>query len=221
MTVRVKIEGITSLADAQAAIRYGADALGLVFAKSPRQVDIKKARRIVASLEPFVQTVGLFVNPSIEELIAIGNAVGFDILQLHGSETPPWINRYLDVPFLKAFRPRKSGFVASLHHFRAALDRPQQLRGLVLDAYDPCLAGGTGKTLPWKWISRAREAGQLKGLPPLILAGGLTPDNVAEAIRIARPTAVDVASGVESRPGKKDYAKLRDFIAAAKAALSS
>ena len=102
MAVRVKIEGITNLADARAAIRYGADALGLVFAKSPRQVDVRKARRIVAHLEPFVQTVGLFVNPDIDELISIGNAVGFDMLQLHGSETPRWINRYLDAPFLKA-----------------------------------------------------------------------------------------------------------------------
>lgn len=219
--VRVKIEGITSLADARAAIRYGADALGLVFARSPRQVDVKKARRIIANLEPFVQTVGLFVDPDIDELIATGNEVGFDILQLHGSETPRWINQYLDVPFLKAFKPRRPGFTTSLGRFREALDRPQQLRGIVLDAYDPALAGGTGKTLPWKWIARARDAGKLKNLPPIILAGGLTPDNVAEAVRIARPAAVDVASGVESRPGKKDYAKLRDFIAAAKGVLSS
>ena len=216
MAVRVKIEGITSLADARAAVRYGADALGLVFAQSPRQVDIKKARRIVASLEPFVQTVGLFVNPSIDEVIAAGNAVGFDILQLHGSETPGWINRYLDVPFLKAFRPRRPGFASSLHRFRGALERPRQLRGMVLDAYHPSLAGGTGKTLPWEWIARARTAGKLKKSPPIILAGGLTPDNIAQAVRIAKPAAVDVSSGVESRPGKKDYAKLRDFIAAAK-----
>ena len=221
MAVRVKIEGITSLADARAAIRYGADALGLVFAKSPRRVDIKKARRIVANLEPFVQTVGLFVDSSIDEIIATGNAVGFDILQLHGRETANWINQYLDAPFLKVFKPRRANFTGPLEKFRAALDRPAQLRGIVLDAYDPKLAGGTGKQLPWEWIARARTAGKLKNLPPIILAGGLTPDNVARAVRIAKPAAVDVSSGVESRPGKKDYAKLRDFIAAAKATLSS
>ena len=218
MAVRVKIEGITSLADARAAIRYGADALGLVFAKSPRQVEVKKAKRIVANLGPFVQTVGLFVDASIDEIIAIGNVVGFDILQLHGDETARWINRYLDAPFLKVFRPRRAKFTGPLEKFRASLDRPGQLRGVVLDAYDPKLAGGTGKQLPWEWIARAREAGQLKKLPSIILAGGLTSDNVAEAVRIARPAAVDVASGVESRPGKKDYGKLRDFIAAAKQA---
>ena len=216
MAVRVKIEGITSLADARAAIRYGADALGFVFAKSPRRVDIKKACRIVANVDPFVQTVGLFVDAGIDEIIATGNAVGFDIIQLHGRETAQWINSHLDVPFLKVFKPRSTAFTAEIDRFRARLARPAQLRAVVLDAYDPELAGGTGKTLPWKWIARARESGKLKKLPPIILAGGLTPDNVAEAVRMAAPAAVDVASGVESRPGKKDYIKLRDFIAAAK-----
>ena len=219
MPVRVKIEGITNLTDARAALRYGADALGLVFTESPRQLNIKKAQRIVAQLGPFVQTVGLFVDPDIEQIVSTGNAVGFDILQLHGSETATWINRYLDVPFIKAFHPRRSDFTTRLHRFKAALDRPHQFRALVLDAYDPKLAGGTGKTLPWRWIERAREKGQLKGLPPLVLAGGLNPDNVAQAIRTTKPAAVDVSSGVESKPGKKDYAKLRDFIAAAKNAL--
>ncbi len=219
MAVRVKIEGIPSVADAKAAIRYGADAIGLVFAKSPRQVDIKKARRIVANLGPFVQSVGLFVDATIEEIITTGNAVGFDILQLHGKETARWINQYLDGPFIKAFRPRGAGFAGQLQRFGTGLERRHQWRGVVLDAYDPKLAGGTGKTLKWEWIAKARNSGKLKGLPALVLAGGLNPDNVAQAVRIARPAAVDVASGVESRPGKKDYAKLRDFIAAAKAAM--
>ena len=216
MAVRVKIEGITSLADARAAIRYGADALGFVFAKSPRRVDVKTARRIVANIGPFVQTVGLFVDASIDEIIATGNAVGFDILQLHGGETARWINDHLDVPFLKVFKPRRAAFAGAIEKFQAELDRPRQLRAIVLDAYDPKLAGGTGKKLPWEWIARARTAGKLKKLPSIILAGGLTPKNVAEAVRIAKPAAVDVASGVESGPGKKDYGKLRDFIAAAK-----
>ena len=219
MAVRVKIEGITSLADARAAIRYGADALGFVFAKSPRQIEITKAKRIVQKMGPFVQTVGLFVDPQIEEIITAGNLVGFDILQLHGAETAGWINRYLDAPFLKAFRPRRPNFTRQLHRFAGSLERPQQWRAVVLDAYDPKLAGGTGKTLPWEWIARARGRGKLKGLPPLVLAGGLNPENVAQAVRVTRPAAVDVASGVESRPGKKDHAKLRDFIAAAKGAL--
>ena len=216
MAVRVKIEGITSLPDARAAIRYGADALGFVFAKSPRRVDVKTARRIVENIGPFVQTVGLFVDAGIDEIISTGNAVGFDILQLHGSETARWINDHLDVPFLKVFKPRRAGFTGAIERFRVGLDRPGQLRAIVLDAYDPKLAGGTGKKLPWEWIARARTAGKLKKLPSIILAGGLTPKNVAEAVRIAKPAAVDVASGVESGPGKKDYGKLRDFIAAAK-----
>ena len=216
MAVRIKIEGITSLADARAAVGYGADALGFVFAKSPRRIDIKKARRIVANIGPFVQTVGLFVDASIDEIIATGNAVGFDIVQLHGSETAQWINKHLDAPFLKVFKPRRAGFTGAVERFRAALDRPGQLRAIVLDAYDPKLAGGTGKKLPWEWIARAKTAGKLRKLPPIILAGGLTPKNVAEAVRIARPAAVDVSSGVESQPGKKDYSKMRDFISAVK-----
>ena len=218
VAVRVKIEGITSVADAKAAIRYGADAIGLVFAKSPRQVDIKKARRIVASLGPFVQSVGLFVDATIEEIITIGSAVGFDIFQLHGKETARWINQYLDGPFIKAFRPRSTAFTAQVHRFATQLERKHQWRGFVLDAYDPKLAGGTGRTLKWEWIAKAREKGKLKGLPALVLAGGLNPGNVAQAVWIARPDAVDVASGVESKPGKKDYSKMRDFIAAAKGA---
>ena len=216
MAVRVKIEGITSVADARAAVRYGADAIGLVFAKSPRQVDIKKAKRIVAALGPFVQSVGLFVDATIEQIIATGSEVGFDILQLHGKETPRWINSHLDGPFIKAFRPRSGAFTGQLHRFASQLERKHQWRGFVLDAYDPKLAGGTGKTLKWDWVAKTRAKGELKGLPALVLAGGLNPDNVAQAVRIARPSAVDVASGVESKPGKKDYAKLRDFIAAAK-----
>ena len=219
MAVRVKIEGITSLKDARAAVRYGADAIGLVFVKSPRRIEVKRARRIVADLGPFVQTIGLFVDPDIDEIISIGNAVGFDIIQLHGSETAGWINEYLDAPFIKAFRPKRSSFTNQLHRFRTGLDRPHQCRAVLLDAYDPKLPGGTGKTLPWQWIARARQSGKLKGLPPIVLAGGLNPDNVAEAVRTARPCAVDVASGVESSPGSKDYAKIRDFIAAAKGAL--
>ena len=218
MPLRVKIEGITTVADAKAAVRYGADAIGLVFAKSPRQVDIKKARQIVSSLGPFVQSVGLFVDATIEQIITTGNAVGFDILQLHGKETTRWINLHLDGPFIKAFHPRGPGFTGQLQRFRAALDRRHQWRGVVLDAYDLKLAGGTGKTFKWEWIAKARNNGKLTGLPPLVLAGGLNPDNVAQAVRIARPAAVDVASGVESKPGKKDYVKMRDFIAAAKGA---
>jgi len=220
VVVRVKIEGITNLADARAAVRYAPDAIGLVFADSPRRVDIRTAKRIVAHLEPFVQSVGLFVDPEVDELIETGNVVGFDIVQLHGSETAEWINECLDVPFIKAFRPRRSEFTGQLQCFRAELKRPGQWRALLLDAYHPGLAGGTGKTLPWEWIAQARQKGKLKGLPPLILAGGLNLDNVAEAVRIAKPAAVDVASGVESRPGKKDYGKLRDFIATAKGAMS-
>ena len=218
MAVRVKIEGITSVADAKAAIRYGADAIGLVFAKSPRQVDIKKARRIVATLGPFVQSVGLFVDATVEQIIATGSAVGFDIFQFHGKETASWINDHLDGPFIKAFRPRSAAFTSQLHRFATHLERKHQWRGLVLDAYDPKLAGGTGKTLKWEWIAKARGEGKLKGLPALVLAGGLNPDNVAQAVRIARPAAVDVASGVESKSGKKDYSKMRDFITAAKGA---
>ena len=219
MAVRVKIEGITNLKDARAAVRYGADAIGLVFVKSPRRVEVKQARRIVANLGPFVQTIGLFVDPDIDEVISIGNTVGFDIIQLHGSESAGWINEHLDAPFIKAFRPRRSSFTSQLHRFRSELDRPYQCRGVLLDAYDPKLAGGTGKTLSWEWIARARDGGKLKGLPPIVLAGGLNPDNVAEAVRTARPFAVDVVSGIEASPGKKDYAKIRDFIAAAKGAL--
>lgn len=202
--VRVKICGITSLADARVAIGAGADALGFVFyERSPRHVSPQKAAAIIAQLPPFVQTVGLFVDAAAELVNWTADFCGLDLIQLHGAETPEYcidVNRRV----IKAFRVKDSASLSGIGRYGVA--------AYLLDAWSPEAPGGTGLTFDW---SLARQAA---GTRPLILAGGLTPENVAAAIAAVRPYAVDVSSGVEEAPGKKDHGKIREFIAAARAA---
>jgi len=196
---RAKICGITRVEDALAAARAGADAIGLVFhGRSPRHVEADQAAAIVAALPPFVASVALFVNPAVAEVESVLRRVRPDILQFHGEETPEFCRSFA-VPYLKAARVRPG---VDLLQFAALY---ADARGLLLDTWSEGAHGGTGERFDWALIP--------PGLPrPVILAGGLTPANVAQAIHAVRPWAVDVSSGVEAGKGIKDAAKIAAFI---------
>lgn len=194
---RIKICGITNLEDALAACDAGADALGFVLTPGPRQVDPSMVCRIVRAVPPFVATVGVFVNERVDTVREIFNGCRLDLVQLHGSESMNYL-RALDLPCVKAFRV-KNGSV--LDEIRAA-----GCTTFLLDTYNSGQPGGTGQSFDWKFAARAGRLGRV------ILAGGLTPDNVAEALSTVRPYAVDVSSGVEESPGRKDHAKVKHFI---------
>jgi phosphoribosylanthranilate isomerase len=205
MVVRVKICGVTRLRDLQAACGAGADALGFVFyEKSPRHVTVEAAADLVRALPPFVQSVGLFVNAEPAFIERVLEAVPLDLLQFPGDESPADCARY-GRPYIKAVRVnRDTDLLKCAADFEAA-------RGLLLDAFVPGVPGGTGERFDWSLIP--------PDLPkPVILSGGLTPDNVAEAVRRVRPWAVDVSSGVEVSKGIKDAHKIARFIAKAKEA---
>ena len=195
---RVKICGITRVEDGLAAARAGADAIGLVFAPSPRQVSLEQARRIAAGLPPFVSTVALFVDPSAMEVERVIEQLRPDILQFHGEEAAAFCAAF-GLPWLKALRVKPG---VDLLQYAA---RYAGARGLLLDAYSPAARGGTGERFDWGLIPT--------GLPrPVVLAGGLTVANVAEAVRSVHPWAVDVSSGVEVEKGIKDAALIAAFI---------
>jgi phosphoribosylanthranilate isomerase len=203
VSTRVKICGITNLADAQVAVEAGADALGFNFyEKSPRFVPPQTTAEISRSLPPFTLRVGVFVNPA-EELVrrAIGEC-GLNLLQFHGDEPPEFCTQF-GLMSMKAFRVRDAGSLEGLAKYRTD--------AWLLDAYASDLFGGTGEKFNWNLAIEAQKLGK-----PVFLAGGLTPENVAEAIQQVRPFGVDVSSGVESALGKKDHAKVRAFIKAAK-----
>ncbi|MEJ2182685.1 MAG: phosphoribosylanthranilate isomerase [Nitrospirota bacterium] len=200
--VRVKICGITNRDDALAAAGMGADALGFVFFKgSPRSVSLRDAAAIIPALPPYVTTVGVFVNETAENIRRTVNQCHLDAVQFHGEEPPEACN--IVTRAIKALRVRDLEDLEplSLYHVAAYL----------LDAYTPDSFGGTGTLFNWDIALEAKRFG------PVILAGGLTPENVAQAVRHVRPYAVDVSSGVEARKGKKDHRKLRAFIERAKA----
>ncbi len=196
---RVKICGITRAEDLHAACHAGADALGFVFyAKSPRCLSIEQAAALVAQMPPFVQSVGLFVDAEPAFVESVLKAAPLDLLQFHGNETPAYC-RAFGRPYLKAVRMRPGAdlvkYCADFHDARA----------LLLDAYVPGVPGGTGERFDWGLIPA--------GLPkPIVLSGGLNPDNVGLAVETVRPWAVDVSSGVEAAPGIKDAARVAAFI---------
>jgi phosphoribosylanthranilate isomerase len=201
---RVKICGITNLEDALFAAEAGADALGFVFyAKSPRCIVPDRAREIILRLPPFVAKVGVFVNEELDQVEKIMACCHLDYAQLHGDETPEQVAA-LAPRAIKAVRVRSMADVERLRDYRAA--------AYLLDAYHPTKPGGTGETWDWELATAAKQYG------PIILAGGLTPDNVVGAIKRVHPYAVDVSSGVEAAPGIKDHQKVRRFIIAAKGA---
>lgn len=196
---RVKICGLTREADVRAAAELGADAIGLVFyAPSPRAVEPALARRLVDALPPFVTSVGLFVDADPAEVRSVLGRVALDLLQFHGEESPAYCAAF-GRPWIKALRMHPGMDPA------AQAGRYGGAAGVLLDAYDPAVPGGTGKRFDWERIppDLGRRA---------VLAGGLDPDNVAEAIRRVRPYAVDVSGGVESAKGIKDRARMAAFL---------
>ncbi|MES2636407.1 MAG: phosphoribosylanthranilate isomerase [Pseudomonadota bacterium] len=201
MRTRVKICGITNVQDALAAIAYGADAIGLVFyAPSPRFVSISQAQQIVAAIPPFISVVGLFVNATVAEIETVLSQVRLDILQFHGDETPAECER-IKLPYLKAIRVKND---TNLLQYQVEFC---SAKALLLDTYSEAAFGGTGHVFDWKLIPQNMTM-------PIILAGGLNAENVADAIKQVRPYAVDVSGGVEISKGIKESAKIAAFMRA-------
>lgn len=202
---RIKICGITQVDSALAAANAGADAIGLVFyAGSSRAVNAAQAAAICAALPPFVSTIGLFVDASADEINAVLNAVPLSALQFHGDEAPDFCARFAR-PYLKALRMRPDlDLFAATEQFAGA-------SALLLDTYRAGVAGGTGEVFDWERVPRELAS-------RIVLAGGLNPDNVAQAVAQVRPYAVDVSGGVESAPGVKDVARIHSFVAAVRRA---
>ena len=206
MPPKVKICGITNSKDADAAVEAGADALGFIFfANSPRFIEPTIAQQIIATLPPFVLPIGVFVNEEAEVVRDIMDQCGLAVAQLHGDE-PPTYCETLRRPVLKGIRLRDRGSFLSLAEYKGRAG----VRGFLIDAFSESSYGGTGQTVDWSIAAEAAAAA------PIVLAGGLTPDNVQEAIQQVKPYGVDVSSGVEASPGTKDRGKIQAFIQAAK-----
>lgn len=202
--VKVKVCGITNLEDARVAAEAGADAIGLVFAESPRKVSIGHAREVAASLPKGVLKVGVFVNEGPEEVLRIAREVGLDFAQLHGDEGPETVTAVREggVKVIKALRVRNAASLAALDGYGADL--------YLLDAYSKEVRGGTGRRFDWGL------AKSLKGRDNIVVSGGLGPENVCEATSFFEPWGVDASSSLESAPGKKDGERVRRFVSAAK-----
>ena len=196
---RVKYCGITRAEDAQAAADLGVDAIGLVFyPPSPRAVSIEQAREITSVLPAFVTVVALFVDPDQQAVEQVLTDLPIDLLQFHGDESAQYCQRY-DWPYIKAVRMREGVDVAAVAKEHA------EARGLLLDSYQAGVAGGTGQTFDWAKVPNTCQS-------PIILAGGLNPENVASAIEQVRPYAVDVSGGIEAAKGIKELEKMKAFM---------
>lgn len=204
---RIKICGITTLEDAEFAVEAGAWAIGLIlWRKSKRRCRIEEAQAIGASVKRRAEVVGVFVNATMDEIALAVDQCGLTIVQLHGDEGPSFcseIGRRTGAKVIKAARVRTGADVTALRPFHTDLH--------LLDTHVEGQQGGTGTTFDWS-LARTRRAAAGEKQPPLILSGGLTPQNVADAVREVRPYAVDVASGTESAPGRKDHAKITEFV---------
>ena len=200
--MRVKICGITNNEDAQAAVESGADALGFVFAKSPRQVTSEQARDIIAELPPLVSPVGVFVDEKADTIKEMCDFCGIHTVQLHGNESPLYLNDLKGYKIIKAFRIKDDDDLKPLVNYKP--------HAFLLDSYVKDVMGGTGTAFNWEIARQAHKYGTI------ILSGGLTPENVKESIQMVKPYAVDVSSGVESSPGRKDKLLMKRFIANAK-----
>jgi len=209
-TLKVKVCGITSVVDGRLAADAGADAVGFVFwPMSPRRIDVERAGAISRDLPPFLLRVGVFVNASRDEMARAADLVGLDLLQLHGDEAPEALDR-LPRRSIKAVRVGK-GFTVE-----DALRYADHAAGILVDTRlsgDTAMPGGTGVPFDWSLVRGLRDR-----VPFLMLAGGLAPENVADAVEAVRPHAVDVSSGVEAMPGRKDPVRVRAFLDAARAA---
>ena len=201
--MRIKICGITSVNDAIVAVNTGADAIGVVFYESsPRYVSAAVAKQIALAVGPFVTVTGLFVNASQESIDQVLSEVPLQLLQFHGNESPEFCEQF-SRPYLKAIRMREGLDITQ------EIDRFASAAGILLDAYRPGIPGGTGEAFDWQRVPRSASK-------PIVLAGGLTPDNVATAIAQTTCYGVDVSSGVEVSPGIKDHRKMKVFIDSAK-----
>ena len=202
--VKAKVCGITTPEDALAAASSGADAIGLVFAESPRKVSLEEAREIAAALPEGVLKVGVFVNEEPEEVLRIAREIGLDYAQLHGDETPETVTflREGGVKVMKALRVRDEGSLAAMEGYGADL--------VMLDAWSEKARGGTGERFDWAL------AKSLRGRGNIVVSGGLSPENVREAISFFEPYGVDASSSLEEAPGKKNEERVRRFVSAAK-----
>jgi len=205
MDVKVKICGLTNVDDALAAVAAGADLLGFVlWEKSPRCVTIETAREIARLLPPATTRVGVFVDATVEQVMFSLRICDFFALQFHGQESPAYCQQF-GVMTIKAFRLRAAASLSALSGY--------DTDAFLLDSMVEGQPGGTGETFDWSLAVQAKKFNK-----PIFLAGGLTPQNVAAAVQAVQPFGVDVSSGVEASPGKKDHQKMRDFIAAVRAA---
>jgi len=211
--VRVKIEGLLDPTTAVKVAQMGADAIGMVFAESPRRIAPELARAITDILPPWVATIGVFVNQDPNVINRVVEKSKIDYVQLHGDEAPDVVGR-ISAPCIKAFRVRDEQWLAEVRGWLAAVSAPSNLAAVLLDAYATNVRGGSGHKFNWDMVADARAAGAMAGIDPLILAGGLDASCVSRAIDLVQPWAVDVASGVESSPGVKDLRKIEDFIRA-------
>lgn len=203
-SVKVKVCGITNAEDAWTAVEAGADALGFIFyQQSPRYVVPAVASRIIAELPPLIVTVGVFVNEGMATVRSIMDTCGLAMAQLHGDENASYCHE-LSRPSMKALRLKDRGSLLALAEYQGR----GGVRGFVLDTFSELAYGGTGQVTDWALAADVAKSARV------LLAGGLTPDNVTEAIRTVHPYGVDVNSGVESAPGKKDPAKVRAFLEA-------
>jgi phosphoribosylanthranilate isomerase len=224
LPVRIKICGITGPAAARAATDAGADAIGLNFVGGPRQISPEQAAEILSDLPPLVTPVALVRlerGRLPDDLVELLGEFWVSYVQVYGEITSGSLALLSQDGFraIPVFAVRDEGFAEDVNALFARVGG-RAPSAVVLDAYDPDRAGGTGKAFQWEWVRKAADAGHLTGWPPIVLAGGLTPDNVAEAIRKVKPYAVDVSSGVEveGRPGAKDPEQMRRFVVNARSA---
>lgn len=210
--VRVKICGITNITDAMASVEAGADALGFVFAESPRQVDIHTVRDILDRLPPFITTVGVFAGLHAMEICRIWSTTGLHYAQLHDADEHmmAFISKEIENGWNRTICAVR---IKADEDIRRAINDQVvcSSAAILLDTHVEGLMGGTGRTFDWTLAAKAKSLGK-----PIVLAGGLRPENVADAVRMVRPYAVDVSTGVEAMPGKKDHAKVKEFIQNAK-----
>jgi len=198
--VKIKICGMTNLEDAQSAVDFGADAIGFIFAESPRRVEPEKAKSVIKSLKGSVLKVGVFVNERIENIKRIAEACELDAIQLHGDETPDFCSKLSKWEVIKALRVKDEESLSVISDYRDVF-------AWLLDTYSEQAYGGTGKTFDWDLAVKAKDLGK-----PIILSGGLNIHNIEEALRVVRPYGVDISSSIEQKPGKKDIDLMRKII---------
>ncbi|MFH0845364.1 MAG: phosphoribosylanthranilate isomerase [Pseudomonadota bacterium] len=198
--IKVKICGITNLQDATMAVELGVDALGFIFAPSPRQITPQVGRGIIRAIPPFVKTVGVFVNEGITTIRHIMDFCGLDLIQLHGDESPDLCEKFMPRT-LKAFRLKDESDLPGMRFYLG------KVRAFLFDTFTEAGRGGTGKTFDWELALRGKGLGV-----PVILSGGLRPSNIEKAVSTVRPYAVDVNSGIEKAPGEKDHALMEALM---------